>query len=81
MAESKVPLVTVIKHISDTMQQHDNTVRRLESSIETIQSQIDNRLTTIRTENQDELRSLQTNLTLLLESKNVRWIQLADNMQ
>ena len=69
MTESKVLLDTVIKHLSDTLHQHDHTIRRLESSVESIQSQIDTRFTTIRTENQDELRSLQTNLTSLIESK------------
>ena len=81
MAESKVLVDTIVKHLSDTLQQHDNTIRQLESSLESIQSQIDNRLTTIRTENQDEIQSLQTNLTSLIESKHALWTQLADNMQ
>ena len=82
MAESKVAVDTVVKHLSDdTLQQHDNTIRQLQSSLESIQSQIDNRLTTIHTENQDEIRSLQTNLTSLIESKHALWTQLADNIQ
>ena len=73
MAESKVPVDTVVKHLSDTLQQYDNTIRQLQSSLESIQYQIDNCLTTIRTENQDEIRSRQTNLTSLIESKHALW--------
>ena len=80
MAESKVPLDTVIKQLSDNLQQHSNTIRELESSVESIQSQIDIRLTTLRTENQDEIRSLQTNLTSLIESKDALWTQFSANM-
>ena len=80
MAESKVPLDTVIKQLSDTLQQHSSTIRELESSVESIQSQIDIRLTTLRTENQDEICSLETNFTSLIESKDAPWTQLSDNM-
>ena len=80
MVESKVPLDMVIKQLSDTLQQHSNTIRELESSVEFLQSQIDIRLTTLRTENQNEIRSLQTNLTSLIESKDALWPQLSDNM-
>ena len=69
MVESKVPLDMVIKQLSDTLQQHSSTIRKLEPSVGSIQSQIDIRLTTLRTENQDEIRSLETNLTSLIESK------------
>ena len=80
MAESKFPIDTVIKQLSDTLNQHDNTIRRFESSIESIQSQIRVRFNTVRTENQDEIRSLQTNLTPLIESKDALWTQLSGNM-
>ena len=80
MVESKVPLDMVIKQLSDTLQQHSNTIRELESSVEFIQSQIDIRLTTLRTESQNEIRSLQTNLTSLIESKDALKTQLSDNM-
>ena len=69
MAESKVPLDTVIKQLSDTLQQHSSTIREFEPYVESIQSQIDIRLTTLRTENQDEIRSLETYPTSLIESK------------
>ena len=80
MAESKVPLDTVIKQLSDTLQHHSNTIRELGLSVESIQSPIPVSLTTLRTENQDEIRSLQTNLTSPIESKDALWTQLSDNM-
>ena len=80
MAEWKVPLDTVIKQLSDTLNQHDNTIRRLESSVESMPSQTHVSLNTFCTENQDKIRSLQTNLTSLIESKDALWTQLSDNM-
>lgn len=96
MAEPKVPLDTVIKHLSDTLKQQDSTIRNLETSLGSIradldarfsnisianQADLDTRFSLIRSETQTEIQTLQNNLTSLLESKSAHWTQLSQDMQ
>ena len=80
MAETKVPLDTVIKHLSDTLSQHVSAIRKLEESIESVRSQIDTRINTVRQDTKQELQSLEENLTNLITSKDTIWTQVTDNI-
>ena len=80
MAETTVPLDTVIQHLSDTVSQHDSLIRKLEESIESVRSQIDTRTNTVRENTKQELQSLEANLTNLITSKDTVGTQVTDNI-
>lgn len=81
MADSKVPLDTVIKHLTDTLSQHDSAIRKLEESVESVRSHIDTRITTMREDHKQDLQSLELSLTNLISSKETVWTQVSDNIQ
>ncbi|CAF4742775.1 unnamed protein product, partial [Rotaria socialis] len=77
MAESKVPLETVIKHLSDILTQQSTVITRLEQTMGSILSEVDTRITTSRAETQQEIKSLETTIT----SKYTMLTQVFDNIQ
>ncbi|CAF1428082.1 unnamed protein product [Rotaria magnacalcarata] len=77
MAESKVPLETVIKHLSDTLTQQSTAITRLEQTMGSILSEVDTRITTSRAETQQEIKSLETTIA----SKDTMLTQVFDNIQ
>ncbi|CAM4980899.1 unnamed protein product [Rotaria socialis] len=77
MAESKVPLETVIKHLSDTLTQQSTVITRLEQTMGSILSEVDTRYTTFRAETQHEIKSLETTIA----SKDTMLTQVFDNIQ
>ncbi|CAF3495967.1 unnamed protein product [Rotaria socialis] len=77
MAESKVLLETVIKHLSDTLTQQSTMITRLEQTMGSILSEVDTRITTYRAETQQEIKSLETTIT----SKYTMLTQVFDNIQ
>ena len=40
MTETKVPLDTVVKHLSDTLSENDSALRKLEQSIDSVGTQM-----------------------------------------
>ena len=80
MTETKVPLDTVVKHLSDTLSQHDSAIRKIEQSIESVRSQMDIQLNTIRQDTNQEFQALETKLTDLIASKDTAWTQVSDNI-
>jgi hypothetical protein len=70
MAEPKVSIDEAIQHISSTLTHHADSIHRF-----------DTQLTSLRNDTQQEIRSLETRLTSLIESKNTLWTTVSEDMQ
>ena len=81
MTDTKVTLDDAVKHISTTLSQHADSIRRLQDTLNSLQPQLDTRLENLRSNNQQEIRLLETNLTTLFTSKDNMWTQVSDNLQ
>jgi hypothetical protein len=69
-AESKVSIDEAVKHISETLTQHADSLHRS-----------DTQLTGLRQDTQQEIRFLETRLTSLIKSKHTLWTNISDDMQ
>ena len=76
MTETKVTIDDAVKHIATTLSQHADTIRCLQDTITSLQPQLD----TLRSTNQQEMRSLETNLTNLFTSKDAMWTQVSGDL-
>lgn len=96
MAEPKVPIDTVVQHLSAILTQQGETISKLQTSIdsiktqlptnsptvsEAIQPELDTRFHLFRTEMQDEIQTLQRNLTNLIDAKDTQWTSVSTGVQ
>ena len=81
MTDTKVTLDDAVKHISTTLSQHADSIRRLQDTLNSLQPQLESRLENLRLNTGQERRLLETNLTTLFTSKDTMWTQVSENLQ
>jgi hypothetical protein len=70
-ADSKVSIEDAVQHISSTLAQHADALRHLKDTMKSIQPPLVSREETLHSQNREEIRLLETNLTA----------QVSENMQ
>ena len=80
MTDTKISLDDAIKHLSTNLNQHADTVRRLQENLDAIQPKLDSQLTSFQSETKQELKTLETTLSNLIASNDVQWSSISTQM-
>ena len=81
MTDTKVTIDDAVKHITSTLSQHADALRRLQDTVTSLQPQLDTRLTDLRSNTHQEMSLMETNLTALITSKDNMWTQASIEMR